>query len=127
MESTLTGGLQSNNMRDDLVVVLGSGSEEFDVAPELEKQEYMGLVRVLEWNKDLFAVDPKNTGRTSMCEHSIETGNTSPIKERARRMPAKWVVEVERQLDEMIANGVCRPSHSPWSANVVLVKKGTKA
>ena len=52
MESTLTGGLPlfraQTTMRDDLVVVLGSGSEEFDVAPELEKQEYMGLVRVLE-------------------------------------------------------------------------------
>ena len=93
------------------------------MAPKLEKQEYMELTRVLEENKDLFAVDPKKTGRTSMCEHSIETGNTSPIKERARRMPPMWEVEVERQLDEMFANGVCRPSHSPWSANVVPVKK----
>ncbi|KAI6658406.1 Retroviral-like aspartic protease 1 [Oopsacas minuta] len=50
-------------------------------------------------------------------------GNATPIKERARRMQPKWEAEVERQLDEMVTNGVCRPSHSPWAINVVFVKK----
>ena len=54
---------------------------------------------------------------------STQRSQVGPIKERARRIPPKWDVEVDRQLDEMVANGVCRPSHSPWSANVVLVKK----
>ena len=38
-------------------------------------------------------------------------------------VPPKWEVEIERQLEEMLKNGVCRPSHSPWASNVVLVRK----
>ena len=32
-------------------------------------------------------------------------------------------MEVERQLDEMLTNGVCRASHSPWAATLMLLEK----
>ena len=34
-----------------------------------------------------------------------------------------WEEEINKQIDEMLGNGVCRPSNSPWSSNVILVKK----
>ena len=70
-------------MRDSTVASLGAGSEDFDIAPELEKQEYRELARLLEENNDLFAVDLNKPGCTSMCEHNIDTGDATPIKERA--------------------------------------------
>ena len=115
IESTLTGGLPlfrgQTAMRDGLVAVFWSRSEEFDVAPELENQEY----REPECQKRIkirLRPTQKKPDRISLCEHSIETGNTTPINERGRRIPSKWEVEVERKLEEMVANGVCSlPNH----------------
>ena len=52
IESTLTGGSPlfraQTSMRDSTVAGSGAGSEDFDIAPELEKQEYRELARLLE-------------------------------------------------------------------------------
>ena len=68
IESTLTGGSApfraQTAIRDNVLAVLGSGSEEFDVASELKKKDFKELARILEENRDLFAVDPKKSGRT---------------------------------------------------------------
>ena len=31
--------------------------------------------------------------------------------------------EINRQIEQMLRNGICRPSNSPWSSPVVMVKK----
>ena len=127
IESTLKGGTPlfraRTAMREATLAPVGVGSDGFNVNVDLDQANYEELRVLLNEYADLFASDPKKPGWTTSCEHVIDTGETAPIKERARRMPPSWEVEVERQLDEMVANGVCRPSHSPWAANVVLVRK----
>ena len=59
-----------------------------------------------------------------MCAHNIDTGDATPIKERARRIPPKWEQEIERQLDEMITNGVCQPSHQWRSQDLISPGQG---
>ena len=62
-------------------------------------------------------------GRTNVCQHAIDTGDSQPVKNRPRRLPPRWEEEINRQLDELLEQGLCRPSKSPWSSNVVLVSK----
>ena len=56
IESTLTGGSAlfraQTALRDHVLAVLGSGSEEFDVAPELKKKDFKELARILEENRN---------------------------------------------------------------------------
>ena len=45
------------------------------------------------------------------------------MKNRPRRLQPRWEEKIGRQLDELLNQGLCRPSNSPWSSNVVLVSK----
>ena len=53
----------------------------------------------------------------------IDTGNAAPVRSRAARIPPRWEEEINRQLDEMLEQGLCQASNSPWASNVVLVMK----
>ena len=53
----------------------------------------------------------------------IDTGTHSPIKQRPYRTPPNLKKFEEEQIEEMLKNGVIRPSASPWSSPVVLAPK----
>ena len=59
----------------------------------------------------------------TLGEHVIDTGSAQPIKQRPRRASPNAEAEINKQVEEMLDNGICRVSKSPWSSSVVLVKK----
>ena len=48
---------------------------------------------------------------------------TRPISKRPYRMPAKDLVEIKKQIKELLDKGYIRPSSSPWGSPVLLVEK----
>ena len=56
-------------------------------------------------------------------EHKIETGGATPIKQLPRRLPNSLRSVVEEQVEEMLENNIIKPSNSPWSSPIVLVRK----
>ena len=56
-------------------------------------------------------------------KHRIDTGVSRPVKQPLRRMRDHQQEVVEAEIDKMKREGVIRPSRSPWSSPVVLVKK----
>jgi hypothetical protein len=57
-------------------------------------------------------------------EFSIELLlGTAPITKRPYRMDVKDLVELKKQLEELIEKGFIHPSSSPWGASVVFVRK----
>ena len=48
---------------------------------------------------------------------------TGPISKRPYRMPAKDLVEIKKQIKELLDKGYIRPSSSPWGSPVLLVEK----
>ena len=77
---------------------------------------------VLEY-ADVFALDSSELGSTDLVTHSIETGDSPPIKQPVRRIPFALRQSVEEMVRSMVEQGVVEPSHSPWSSPVVLVEK----
>jgi hypothetical protein len=62
-------------------------------------------------------------------EFAIELiSGTAPISKRAYRVSGTELVELKKQIDELLEKGYIRPSTSPWAATVLFVEKkdGTK-
>ena len=74
-------------------------------------------------NHSVFSLEEGERGETSLVTMDIDTGDASPRKQPPRRMPFMVREEVARQLKCMQQDGVIRPSNSPWSSPVVMVKK----
>jgi len=90
---------------------------------ELTQQEQEQLYVVLSQYGDVFADNSGDLGKTDEIQHTIETGDSPPVRQPARRIPVAQQEEVRKLLREMQENNVIQPSRSPWAAPVVLVKK----
>ena len=89
----------------------------------LKEDQKESLHRLLTRYQGAFMGRDGRLGRTDKFLHRIDTGGATPIRQHARRTPIYQKAEVQRQLDEMLEQGVVQPSHSPWASPVVLVKK----
>ena len=72
---------------------------------------------------DLFALDDTELGCTHLVTHEIETGDSPPIKQHARREPYSQTAKITLLIKEMLDRGVIVPSSSPWASPIVLVRK----
>ena len=62
-------------------------------------------------------------GKTTMAEHAIDTRDRQSVHLHPYRVPHAYWGEVERQVHEMLEEGVIEPSDSDWAAPIVLVRK----
>ena len=62
-------------------------------------------------------------GKTTMAEYAIDTRDSQPVRLHPYRVPHAYRGEVERQVHEMLEEGVIEPSASDWAARIVLVRK----
>ena len=93
------------------------------INPALEPGVKERIFNILWESRSVFAVNPKKPTQTTMAEHDIETGDARPVKQKSSRMSPEMESEVNKQMKEMLDNGICRPSNSPWSSRVILVRK----
>ena len=73
--------------------------------------------------RDIFSTSDTDIGYTSLVKHRIELTDNVPFKQRHRRIPPSMLDEVRNHLQLLLSAGIIRRSHSPWSSNVVLVRK----
>lgn len=73
--------------------------------------------------KDVFSQHSLDLGNTDLVKHEIHLDKPEPFKEPYRRVPPGLMNEVREHLNEMLALGAIRPSKSPFSSNVVIVRK----
>ena len=72
---------------------------------------------------DVFSRGTFDMGRTSLVEHTIDTGSQRPIRQGLRRHPTAYLETIDNQVDELIQNDFVEPAASAWASNVVLVRK----
>ena len=78
---------------------------------------------LLEKHSSVFVSSDLDLGEFSAVEHTIETGEAVPIKQKMRRTPIHFVVEERKHLEQMLRAGMIQPSSSEWAAPPVLVRK----
>ncbi|CAB3986622.1 Transposon Ty3-G Gag-Pol poly [Paramuricea clavata] len=104
----------------------GTPSAEDKIKFELEHlsgEEREKMENLLNKYQDVFAKNSSELGVTTLAEHKIETGDAVPVKQLPRRLPNSLRTVVEDQVEEMLENNIIKPSNSPWSSPIVLVRK----
>ena len=86
---------------------------------ELPQCQNHGLQSIVHAYRNLFRTVP---GKTQVAEHFIlTTGN--PVKIPPRRIPAHYREKVEKQIQQMLDQGIIMESSSPWMAPAMFVPK----
>lgn len=71
----------------------------------------------------MFSKGDTDIGYCPFVEHHIELNDETPFKQRFRRIPPSMLDEVRDHIEQQLSAGIIRRSHSPFSSNVVLVRK----
>ena len=72
-------------------------------AENLSENDLEKFKRLIVNFQDAFTGPNGELGKTSVVEHSIHTGNTSPIRQKPTRIPIQQVEKVEKELDKLEA------------------------
>jgi hypothetical protein len=62
-------------------------------------------------------------GETTVIQHTINTGDAQPIKQRPRRVPPHTQHFVDETTKEYLERNLIRESDSAWSSPIVLARK----
>jgi len=113
--------LQSNNLTEkenlDFMDKLTIGNS------ELSDDQLKQLKDLIKAHQDLFSKGDTDIGHYTGVRHKINLTDDVPFKQRYRRIPPAMIDEVRSHIEQLLAAGVIRKSHSPFASNVVLVRK----
>ena len=90
---------------------------------DLNEEQKEILTQFLNQNRNVFATNLQELGKTNLYKHTIDTGDSKPIKCRPYRTSPAAKQEIQKQIDEMLKNDIIEHSTSEYSFPIVLVKK----
>ena len=90
---------------------------------DLSEEQQSTISSLLQKWTPVFSKGPTDFGSTDLIKHEIHLNDDTPFKEPYRRIPPALFEEVREHLKEMLEAGAIRESNSPFSSNVVLVRK----
>jgi hypothetical protein len=99
------------------------------IIADIEEIEPSEAIKVVLEFPDVFLKDLPGKPPKRKVEFVIELiSGTTPISKRAYRVPGPKLVELKKQIDELLEKGYIRPSTSPWTDLVLFMEKkdGTK-
>jgi len=90
---------------------------------DLSQEETRRATEFIRSRAHLFSRGEYDVGRTNIIEHSIDTGDSRPIKQPLRRHATAHLPYIDATVEDMLKNDIIEPAASPWASNVVLIKK----
>lgn len=114
-----TASIDKQTIQDDEQTSFGVELDHANLSTE-EKEKVHKLFS--KW-QHIFSKDPCDLGHTDLIEHEIHLSDAKPFKEPHRNIPTSLLEEVRQHIKEMIDCGAIRESNSPYSSNVVIVRK----
>ena len=88
-----------------------------------KKQQTDDRTTLLQEFRDVFAMNDNELGQSQLVQHETDTGDTLPIKLAPHRLAPGKITVVKKEIDDMLARNIIRPSNSKYSAPIVLVIK----
>lgn len=93
----------------------------------LNPTERERLEEILNSHKEVFYEPDSKLTTVTKVECSINTTDDIPVHQRVYPYPAAYTDEVNKQIDKLLADGIIRPSRSPWTSPVWIVPKKADA
>ena len=90
---------------------------------DLDTDQQNRITNLLHKWTPIFSKGPIDLGITDLIKHEIHLKDETPFKDPYQCIPPALFVEVREHLKEMLEAGAIRESTSPFSSNVVLVRK----
>ena len=78
----------------------------WDSSSVLTIEQKHQVKEVLLQNGDLFALNPSELGVTNVVQHTINTGDSTPIHQQAHRIPFALRSKVDNMMEEMLEQGI---------------------
>ena len=88
-----------------------------------DAKERQQAYELFEEYQDVFTLEPGEIGCCDLAEHRIRLNKDEPFKERYRPINPCHQEEVRDHIQKMLRAGAIKPSNSPWSNAIVLVRK----
>ena len=81
---------------------------------------------VLRRNRAAFAKDPKNPPVTDRFQVDVDTGDATPVADKARRWGEREAKFIMEHIAQVHKRGQIQPADGPWASNPVLVNQNDK-
>jgi hypothetical protein len=94
-----------------------------NISSELTKDERSRFTNLIMKYQDIFVGPDGKLGQAKFAAHKINTGEARPIKVPPRKYSPAQREVIENEIDKMLDQNIIRPSDSPWSSPICLVKK----
>ena len=94
-----------------------------NVGKELTREETNQVHNLLQKYKSVFQLNDNDYGETNITEHSIDTGDAKPLKQRQYRLPQIAKEEITKQVTAMKEAGQIEESNSPLCSPILIVPK----
>jgi len=89
----------------------------------LSESQRTSLLEILHEYADIFTTGELDLGSTTIAQHRIDTGDALLMRQSLRRQPWHLLDKIDAHVSDMIKVGVKEASCSPWTSNLVVVKK----
>jgi len=89
----------------------------------LTDEQRKRAAELLRQNAAVFAKDDTDLGYNDWLPMHIDTGTHRPLKQPVRKQPYCHQPEIEANVKKLLQTGAIEPACSPWSSNVLLVRK----
>ena len=98
----------------------------FGAFQEFENLKSKELKELLEEYSDVFLNElPPGLPHSRTVDHTIDTGNETPVNRAPYALTPHQLAEQIRQIDDLLKRGLIRESSSPWGAPVLFIAKKT--
>ena len=94
-----------------------------DTNKKLNTDQLHEINKLLKKHVDIFSTGESDIGFCDRIKHRIDLIDETPFKQKTRRIPPAMINEVRQHIEQLLSTGIIQKSKSPWSSNVVLVRK----
>ncbi|XP_025161592.1 uncharacterized protein LOC112590101, partial [Harpegnathos saltator] len=91
----------------------------------LNKNEIRSIIALIQSYQDCFYLPGEQLTSTHVLQHRIPTIDEYPINTKQYRFPQTHKQEIDKQVQELLANSIIRPSQSPYNTPIWIVPKKT--
>jgi len=93
------------------------------LSPDLDADQRCVAESLLRRYEDTFSKNDYDLGQTDLVTHRIDTGQHRPLRQPLRRHPLSQLPVIDEHVEQMLRQGIVEPAASPWTSNVVLVRR----